>query len=128
MVQDYFNYEAMATAPRTHAFARAVKATGESWRTRGGDPDLVGRLPDLMRRAGLRLAHIDCHQRLARPGDAMWQWPATFWRNFVPHLIKLGLLPEGFMTEWDREWTELERTPGAFCVLPCVYDVIGVKE
>lgn len=128
MVQDYFNYEAMTTAPRVAAFERAVKATGQSWRARGGDPDLVARLPKLMQQAGLRLVHLDCHQRLARPGDTMWQWPATFWRNFVPQLIKMGLLPEGFMGEWEREWTELERTPGAFAVLPVVYDVIGVKD
>lgn len=128
MVQDYFNYEAMTTAPRTHAFARAVKATGESWRARGGDPDLVGRLPAMMMKAGMNVTHIDCHQRLARPGDSMWQWPATFWRNFVPQLIKIGLLPEGFMAEWEHDWAELERTAGAFAVLPVVYDVIGVKE
>lgn len=127
MVQDYFNYEAMTTAPRTQAFARAVKATGASWRSRGGDPDLVGRLPALMQAAGLRVVHLDAHQRLARPGEPMWHWPGTFWRNFVPQLIKMGLLPEGFMAEWEREWQDLERTPGAFCVLPCVYDVIGVK-
>ena len=128
IVQDYFNYEAMTTAPRLHAFTRAVKATGESWRARGGDPDLVGRLPGLMRRAGLRVTHLEAHQRIARPGDTMWQWPATFWRNFVPQLIKLELLPAGFMGEWEREWAELERNPDAFCVLPVVYDVIGVKD
>jgi SAM-dependent methyltransferase len=127
-VQDYFNYEALTTAPRGQAFARAVKATGESWRARGGDPDLVGRLPELMRRAGLKVVHLNTHQRIARPGEQMWHWPASFWRNFVPQLVKMGLLPEGFMAEWEREWAELERNPDAFCVLPVVYDVIAVKQ
>lgn len=128
IVQDYFNYEAMRTAPHSPAFARAVAATGRSWRSRGGDPDIVGRLPGLLEAAGFRVAHLDVNQRLARPGDPMWHWPQSFWTNFLPVLVGLGLLTEDDRTAWHREWDQLSRTTGAFAVLPPVYDLIAIKR
>jgi ubiquinone/menaquinone biosynthesis C-methylase UbiE len=128
MIQDYFNYEAMCTAPRSPAFAKAVAATGRSWRSRGGDPDIVGRLPAMLEAAGFTVTHLGVHQRLARPGETMWSWPTTFWNSFLPTLVAAGFLTEGDREQWRREWDELERTPGAFCTLPAVYDLIAVKR
>lgn len=128
IVQDYFNYEAMRTAPHSPAFAKAVAATGQSWRSRGGDPDIVGRLPALLEAAGLKVTHLDVHQRLARPGEPMWHWPQTFWANFLPVLVGLGLLTEDDRIAWEREWAELSKTTGAFVLLPPVFDLIAVKQ
>lgn len=128
LVQDYFNYEAMRTAPHSPAFARAVTATGRSWRSRGGDPDIVGRLPGLLEAGGFRVTRLDVHQRLARPGEPMWHWPQTFWTNFLPVLVGMGLLTEDDRAAWHREWDQLAATPGAFVLLPPVFDVIAVKR
>lgn len=128
IVQDYFNYEAMATAPRNPAFAKAVHATGESWRARGGDPDIMGRLPAMLESMGFAVDHIAVNQRLARPGEPMWHWPQSFWQNFLPVLIELGLLTEADRADWLSEWDELGRTPGAFVLLPPVFEVIAVKR
>lgn len=128
IVQDYFNYEAMTTAPRMPAFTRAVRATGESWRARGGDPDIMGRLPAMLAESGFEITHVDVNQRLARPGDPMWHWPRTFWANFIPVLIGLGLLTDADRIDWERQWAELSRTPGAFVLLPPVFDLIAVRR
>lgn len=128
IIQDYFNYEAMCTAPRMPAFARAVHATGQSWRARGGDPDIMGRLPAMLESAGFAVEHIGVNQRIARPGDPMWHWPQTFWTNFLPVLIGLGLLTESDRREWMEQWNELSHTPGAFVLLPPVFDVIAVRR
>jgi SAM-dependent methyltransferase len=127
-IQDYFNYEAMCTAPRGPAFARAVRATGQSWRSRGGDPDIMGRLPAMLETMGFAVEHIGVNQRVARPGEPMWHWPQSFWHNFLPVLVELGLLTEGDRAAWSAEWDELTRTPGAFALLPPVFDVIAVKK
>ena len=58
----------------------------------------------------------------------MWHWPQTFWTNFLPVLIGLGLLKEQDQKDWLREWEQLSRTPGAFALLPPVFDVIAVKR
>lgn len=127
IVQDYFNYESMCVAPRQASFAKAVAATGRAWRSRGGDPDVVGRLTGIFEQSGFRLTHLDVNQRVARPGDPMWQWPETFWRNFLPVLVGMGLLTEDDGLAWERDWNTLSRTPGAFAVVPPVFDLIAER-
>ena len=127
-MQDYFNYEAMTTAPRSPAFAKAVAATGQSWRSRGGDPDIMGRLPVMLEQRGFTIEHIGVNQRIARPGEPMWHWPQTFWRNFLPVLVEMGLLASADSEAWVKEWEELARTPGAYVLLPPVFDVVAVKR
>lgn len=128
VVQDYFNYEAMTSAPRSPIFAKILRVTADSWRARGGDPDVMGRLPSMLASMGFTIEHIGVNQRLARPGEPMWCWPQSFWQNFLPVLVELGLLTEADRAAWWGEWEQLARTPGAFVFLPPLFDVIAVKE
>src|SRR5262249_37429670 len=55
-IQDYFNYERCLTlAPRREAFTKVISAVGASWRSRGGDTDIMARLPGMFLRSGFRL-------------------------------------------------------------------------
>lgn len=125
IVQDYFDYESMTVAPRRESFTKAVAATGKSWRLRGGDPDIIGRLPGILEASGFRVTLLRAHQRIARPHEQMWHWPHTFWHNFLPVLVGLGLLTEADHRQWLRDWDELSTTPGAFAKLPPVFDLIA---
>lgn len=127
IIQDYFNYEASCTAPRSPAFAKAVDATAKSWRDRGGDPDIVARLPAILDRAGFDVTHLHAHQRIARPGDTMWSWPTSFWTIFVPTLVSMGYLTEHDHQQWLSEWKALSNNPHAFCLPPALYDLIAIK-
>lgn len=127
VVQDYFNYEACTIAPRRESFSRVIRATADSWRARGGDPDVMGRLPGMLERSGFRVEHIAANQRLARPGEPMWHWPHTFWTYFSHVLVQTGHLDTQEQQAWARDWEDASRTPGAFITLPAVYDLIAVK-
>jgi SAM-dependent methyltransferase len=127
-IQDYFNYESMCTAPRSPAFEKVARATGQAWRARGGDPDVMARVPALLADAGFHLEHLDVTQRLARPGDSMWAWPETFWTNFLPVLVESGFITEADRRAWLDEWAELSLNPGAFVVLPAVFDAIALRR
>lgn len=126
-INDYFNYESMALAPRSKAFARVIQAVGASWRSRGGDPDIAGRMPALCRAAGMRVDSIRCDQRVARPGDSMWMWPDTFFRIYVPTLVGHGFLsaPEG--EAFFEDWARYSADPDSFMHLPSVYELIAVR-
>ncbi len=128
VVNDYFNYEAATAAPRRASFSRVIRAVGESWRARGGDPDIVGRLPGLLRGAGLRLTHLEPEQRLARPGDTMWSWPDSFFRNFVPRLVEGGLLTGDEARAFFADWAEMSRPDSdSFILLPTVFGLVAEK-
>jgi hypothetical protein len=66
-IHDYFNYDRCLTlAPRREAFSKVIHAVGASWRARGGDTDVMGRLPGLFQKHGFEVTHLDVIQRIAR--------------------------------------------------------------
>lgn len=125
VVQDYFNYESMTLAPRREIFTRIVKATGESWRANGGDPDVIGRLVGLCRQTGFEVEHLDVRQRIARPGTMLWAWPDTWWRSFVPRLVAMGFITEAERAEFLRMWEAASADPDCFAMAPPVFDLIA---
>ncbi|MBI1827202.1 MAG: methyltransferase domain-containing protein [Planctomycetes bacterium] len=127
-VQDYFAYESSTLAPRSEAFTKAVRATGESWRSHGGDPDLVARLPAILSDCGMELREIRPILRVARPGTALWEWPTSFWRNYVPTLVSMGLLTRADADAFGTDWQERSNDPNTFWCTPPVFDVVAVKK
>ncbi|MDX2146464.1 MAG: methyltransferase domain-containing protein [Planctomycetota bacterium] len=124
VVHDYFNYEAMTTAPKREIYTKIVRATGDSWRARGGNPDVVGLLPAMCAEHGLRVEKLEAIQRIARPGESMWYWTSTWWRNYTPRLVEMGAITQAEHEQFHAEMDEIERTPGQFLVLPAVYELI----
>jgi ubiquinone/menaquinone biosynthesis C-methylase UbiE len=127
-IQDYFNYEAMTLAPRCEPFSRAVRAIGQSWRDRGGDPDIVSRLPGLLRAHGIELSDIRINQRVARPKSSIWAWPDSFWSSYIPRLVVMGYLTESDQKAFEAAWSEASTDPDAFMMLPPVYDLCATKR
>ncbi len=127
-IHDYFNYEIMTLAPRSAAFSRVIKAVGESWRARGGDPDIAGRLPRMLAECGLHVDVLRAHHRIARPQDTMWAWPDAFWANFVPRLAEGGLITQAEADAFFRDWRAAAADPHSFIELPVVYEIIAIKE
>lgn len=126
-VHDYFNYETMTAAPRRASYTRIVQATAASWRSRGGDPDVVGRLPRLLAEHGMRVDHLAVHQRIARPGDTMWHWATTWWRNYVPKLVDMKFLEKPEAEAFFADLEDLDRSPHDFIVMPPVYEIMATK-
>ncbi len=128
VVHDYFNYGAMTLAPRHASHDRAVQATITAWRQRGGDPDVVGRLPSLLEAAGFAVEHIDVHQRIARGTDSMFGWIDTWWHTFVPKLVAMALMTKTEADDLLAELTRRRGDPHHFAHLPPVYEVIAQKR
>jgi len=126
-VQDYYFYRAMRLAPPSEAFDRAVRAVHESWVRRGGDSDIGSRLPGMMARHGLGLADLRPIVRIARPTDALWQWPVTFFRNFLPMLVNMGLLSAAEHDAFNADWAERATDPGGFFATPPMIDIVAKK-
>lgn len=127
VLHDYFNYECMTVAPRRESFTRVVAATARSWRAPGGDPDVMARVPRLLLEHGLELLHLQVHQRIARPGDSMWNWVASWWRTFTPKLVKLGELEPDEERRFHEDFDAL-RAATDFVVLPTVFEIVARKS
>ena len=126
-ITDYLNYRALALAPRSAVMERVARAVAESWRLRGGDCDIVIRLPEMLRSAGLELRDVRPITRAARPGSALWGWPEIFFRIYIPVLVEIGLLTAEDEAEFHADWNAASNNPAAFFLTPTVCDLIAVK-
>lgn len=124
---DYFNYEAMTMGPRDGLFDEVIGKIGEAWRTPGGDPDVMGAMPGVLMGAGLEIEHLGVHQRIARPGEAMWAWPTTFFASFLPRLVETGFLSEDQHRAFGAMWDEATGDGSRFMALPPVWEIVARK-
>ncbi len=127
-VLDYANYEAFSMAPGSEAIDRVFRATTESVRRHGGDFEIARRLPTLMRDAGLEVESIEPVVRVGRPGSALWNWPASFFANYLPTLIELGLLSPEERTAFEEVWRARSADPSAYLITPTMVGIVGVKR
>lgn len=130
VIHDYFNYTTMTAAPRLASHDRLVAATAASWRGRGGDPDICGRLPAMLNRHGFELRDIRVHQRLARGGgnDPMMAWPITWWNTYAPKLVAMGSITQAQCDEALADLAAIERDHTRFVVCPPVYELIAMRR
>lgn len=128
VVHDYFNYRSMAMAPRRESMAKAVAATVKSWESRGGDTDIMGRLPRILDAAGFDVAHLDVHVRVARSSDTMFAWVYVWWHVYTPKLVEMGLLSRADMDELFRDLEDVRASRTDFIQCPPVYEIVAVKR
>ena len=127
-VQDYVNYRAVMVAPTHPVMGRVAEAVDASVRQRGGDLDVGARLPGIMERYGLRVREVRPLVRIGGPESALWQWPTTFFSNYLPVLVEHGLLTRDDREMFERMWTERTADPLAFFMSPPMVEVIGEKR
>ena len=128
VIQDYLNYEGVMIAPNCEVFRRFFKMVADSWRMRGGNPDIGAEIPNILARCGFEVKGIKPILRIARPDSPLWKWPETFFENYLPVLIELGLFTESDRNKFNREWRKRTRDPNAFFVTPPMIEVIGIKR
>ena len=128
IIQDYFNYAGMRLTPTRPAFDRLRDAAAQSWKASGGDPDVMGRMPGLLREHGFEMTYLDVDQRIARPCNQMWDWPDSFWTTFAPRLVEGGFLTEAECVEFFEQWHDAANDPDTFFALPQVYEIIATRR
>jgi SAM-dependent methyltransferase len=126
-VMDYCHYQSFTVAPRSAAIERVVGAVAQSFRRHGGNPDVGLDVPAFMRQAGLEVRTLRPLVRVARPGSALWEWPATFFANYLPALVRMGEITDGERRAFERDWEDRTRSPDAFLLSPPMVEVVGVR-
>ena len=128
VIHDYSKYDALQMAPEHPAVDRVIEAVMRSWHEGGGDPRVGARLPRMMADAGLEVVSITPLARIARPGTALWQWPRTFFDNYLPGLVARGLLSREEMDAFDAVWAERAADSASYFATPPMVEVVGVKR
>lgn len=127
-VQDYCGWEGIYWAPLNRTLPSVIEAVTRVYHDRRADYRVGRILPSLMERHGLEVREIRPLLRSARPGEALWEWPGTFFRTFLPRLVEQGYLTQAEFEAWRAEWGELGKTPGAYFMTPPQVLVIAARR
>ncbi len=126
-IQDYTHYQLHGFNVDSEVFARTIAAAAQSFALHGGDANIGWRLPALLDAAGLRVVSLRSIVRLARPGEALWEWPRSFWRSYAPKLVAMGLLDEADCQAFLDLWEERSRNPQALFMTPPMLAIVAEK-
>lgn len=126
-IMDYSNYEGFRLGPPSRAAERVFNAVAASFRAHGGNPNVGMDLPAHMAAAGLEVRDIRPLVRVGRPGTALWEWPRSFFRIFLPTLVADGSLSAAEHAEFWADFDARSADPAAFFTSPPMVEVIGVR-
>jgi SAM-dependent methyltransferase len=126
-IADYYCYGAIEVAPPSVAFRRVIAAVEASWRAHGGDPAIGLRLPELLARRGFVVNEIRPLVRSARPGTALWEWPTTFFRNFLPVLRRAELITREEEAAFATDWADRSRNPAGRFLTPPMVEIVATR-
>lgn len=127
VIQDYYCYRGAAICPSRPVVSRVFEAVDQSWRRRGGDPDVGQRLPAMLAEAGFEVRRVDPLVRVARPDTALWRWPETFFTNYLPALVEMNLITAADADEWNEHWRQRTADPASAFITPPMLSIIAVR-
>lgn len=127
-IQDYVHYDGIWWHPHHEIFDVIIRAVGTSWRRHGGDPNVAGRVPELLANNGFEILGVRALQRACRPNEALWHWPVTFFKNYLPVLIEMRLITPEQGEQFASELSKLSEQPNAVFCSPPMLEVIAEKR
>jgi SAM-dependent methyltransferase len=125
LIQDYSHWQALFLSPASDVFCDVMRATEQAWRDSGGDSAIGQRLPAMLAENGLQVESIRPLQRIARPHEPLWQWPTSFFSNWVPRLAELKLLQPEMVVAFQEDWERHTRDERAFFWTPSMVEIIA---
>jgi SAM-dependent methyltransferase len=124
---EYGHYETWRFFPRLPMQERFREHVIATWRESGGEPDGAAQLPGLLAENGFLIRSATPHIFCLRPGDYMWQWPATFIETYLQRLIEMGRIDQKFADEVRVAFASAKRNPNTRMLTPLVLEIIAEK-
>lgn len=126
VVVDY-NHEGVSLFPESEGFRAVIRATRAWYESRGGSTFIAGRIPHLLREAGLQLVEQLPIVRAGRPGSAVWTWAEEFFLGHSASMEEAGLLTREEGERFRAEWSERREDPDACFYSPIVVGFAAQK-
>ena len=120
---EYGHYETWRYLPRLPTQEKFREHVVVTWRESGGEPDAAVALPALLAQNDFAIRSMRPHIFALRPGDYMWQWPATFIDVYLPRLQEMGRIDQKFADTMRAELSEADASPNSFMITPLVLEI-----
>jgi SAM-dependent methyltransferase len=125
-IQDYHR-DTLMLVPRPADWAEFMLADRAFFASAGGNVSVGPLLPDLYRRAGLRLSDIELTMKTGHPRSATWKWLTTFFMEILDRYAAFAPFSSEKAARVRRAWRAAERNRASLLIGPALLDVVGVK-
>ncbi|MGB0952807.1 MAG: methyltransferase domain-containing protein [Planctomycetota bacterium] len=124
---DYFHYDALELFPVDPAFRFGIEAVQQAWRDSRGDPSIGLHLPSLLQQIGFEITDSELVTRHATPRDPLWQWPMSFFPEFMPTLVDSGHLTPAASDAFLAAFQRSEEHPQGHFLTPPMLSIVATK-
>jgi len=125
-LQDYHR-ETWTLVPRPPEWADFLAADHAFFATEGGDASVGGRLPEMFRRAGLRVVETVPTVKFGGPGSPVWSWLTSYFLSVTDRYARCPPLTKKKVGRLRRHWLAAQRQRTSLLIAPAVLDVVGRK-
>jgi len=127
IIHEYLDYGTFGLIPDSAAIQEFKRVVVDDWRASGGEPDVGRSLPALLPQAGLRLRSMRPIVDVVRKNDLVWQWPASWTRNYPRFLVEAGKVDQAWADRVVGALDVAEADPNAAFVTPMVIEIVAEK-
>ena len=127
VIHEYYNWSTHHIEPEKPQLLRAIRMILESFKNSEGMIDVGKYIPRMLSKLGMDILHIRPMAKLATPGDAVWQWPKSFYHSYFPRLVRQGYLSEDEVEAALQDVTALENEAGASICCPLMVEIVAQK-
>ena len=128
VIFDYFHYHSLELMPQNTAFRFGIDAVEAAWRASGGNPSLGTTLPELVQQCGFDIVLQRLCTRYATPQDPLWQWPTSFFPDFVPQLVADGFLDSAAAAAFLATFEQSKKHRHGLFLAPPMLELVAVKR
>lgn len=127
VLHEYCDYLTWRLAPRSLEHEEFVRLVMESWRDKGGEPDIALALPSWLRELGFEIRGLRPIVDVVPPSSFVWQWPRAFIDVGLRRLVELQRLSADRAGELWQSFLDRESRPETLMVTPAVLEIIAVR-
>ncbi|HEX8660266.1 MAG TPA: methyltransferase domain-containing protein [Brevundimonas sp.] len=127
VIHEYLDYGTFSILPDNPAVEDFKRLVVEDWRASGGEPDIGRALPAMLPAAGFRIRSMQPIVETARKNDLVWQWPATWARNYPRFLLESGKVDQAWYDRVIAAFDAADANPDAVMITPMVVEIIAEK-
>ncbi len=127
VLHEYYDWTTHQTEPKLPALSKAISVCLQSLRDQAGEIDIGRYLPRIFDEIGMKVIGIRVMAKLAKPDELTWQWPKTFYYNYLPKLVEMGYLTNEEVKAALADLDRIEKLPGSTLCCPLMVEVIAER-
>lgn len=127
IIHEYLNYESFSIIPEDGSIREFTRQVVDDWRDSGGEPNIGQKIPGLLMENGFRIMQMSPLVDIVQPTSFIWQWPASWVRNYPQHLVDTGKVSPTWAAGVVAALDAAEADDAAIMVTPTVIEIIAEK-